>query len=373
MLPPSMRRGPRRGLNDHKVVHHRKPDRKSMAEQFEFLILNAPEGIRLQSRALLGVKLDADRAVIPSEAAWVIVAGPRKELLRDAHAQSRRALMEVSSPKEAARAHELGFDGVVAKVPISSPIPVWGAGAIGMHSAAAWYAGGAAGVVVDFEDASVMALARRFRTFPALVHGLRDSIRRHVELSKKHAHLEPLASVDPDTRVIEGLSDAGIEALLEAPSAEKPVRIAISGISDARFAAMAAVLAAPLAEKGARIGILASPDIASEGARLLGELVLPFESPRVEEPPPPAPFDVAIVGMGCLLPKAPNARAFWANILNKVDAITEVPKERFNVDLYYDPDRKSRDKIYSRWGGFLDAVPFDPMRYGIPPNSLPSI
>ena len=77
--------------------------------------------------------------------------------------------------------------------------------------------------------------------------------------------------------------------------------------------------------------------------------------------------------MGCLLPKAPNVRAFWANILNKVDAIGEIPKERFNIDLYYDPDRKAKDKIHSRWGGFLDPVPFDPMRYGIPPNALPSI
>ena len=140
---------------------------------------------------------------------------------------------------------------------------------------------------------------------------------------------------------------------------------------------MAAVLAAPLAEKGVRIGILAAADIAAEivdaGARLVTELDVPFAGPRVETAPPLKPFDVAIVGMGCLLPKAPNVRAFWANILNKVDAIGDIPKERFNVDLYYDPDRKAKDKMHSRWGGFLDPVPFDPMRYGIPPNALPSI
>ena len=140
---------------------------------------------------------------------------------------------------------------------------------------------------------------------------------------------------------------------------------------------MAAVLAAPLAKKlaetGARIGILAGADIAAEGARLVVEMDVPFAGPRVETAPPLKPFDVAIVGMGCLLPKAPNVRAFWANILNKVDAIGDIPKERFNIDLYYDPDRKAKDKIHSRWGGFLDPVPFDPMRYGIPPAALPSI
>ena len=37
------------------------------------------------------------------------------------------------------------------------------------------------------------------------------------------------------------------------------------------------------------------------------------------------------------------------------------------------PTARARDKIYSRWGGFLEDVPFDPMRYGIPPNALASI
>ena len=85
------------------------------------------------------------------------------------------------------------------------------------------------------------------------------------------------------------------------------------------------------------------------------------------------PSDIAIVGMACLLPKAPNLQTYWENILNKVDAITEIPKERWDWELYYDVNRLARDKIYSRWGGFLDEVHFDPLQYGIPPNSLRSI
>jgi acyl transferase domain-containing protein/NAD(P)H-dependent flavin oxidoreductase YrpB (nitropropane dioxygenase family)/NADP-dependent 3-hydroxy acid dehydrogenase YdfG/acyl carrier protein len=85
------------------------------------------------------------------------------------------------------------------------------------------------------------------------------------------------------------------------------------------------------------------------------------------------PSDVAIIGIGCLLPKAPDTRAFWDNVLGKVNAITEIPEHRWDVTRYFDPDRKARDKVYSRWGGFLDEVPFDPMRYGMPPNSLKSI
>ncbi|HXI39197.1 MAG TPA: beta-ketoacyl synthase N-terminal-like domain-containing protein, partial [Bryobacteraceae bacterium] len=91
------------------------------------------------------------------------------------------------------------------------------------------------------------------------------------------------------------------------------------------------------------------------------------------EPVRSAPCDVAIVGMSCMLPKAPDLQSFWRNVVNKVHAITDIPVERFNVDLYFDADRRARDKIYSRWGGFLEDAPFDPMRYGIPPNALASI
>jgi acyl transferase domain-containing protein/NAD(P)H-dependent flavin oxidoreductase YrpB (nitropropane dioxygenase family)/NAD(P)-dependent dehydrogenase (short-subunit alcohol dehydrogenase family) len=88
---------------------------------------------------------------------------------------------------------------------------------------------------------------------------------------------------------------------------------------------------------------------------------------------PDRPCDVAIIGVATLLPRAPDARTFWENVLAKVDAITEIPQHRFDWRLYYDPDPAKRDKIYSKWGGFLDDVPFDPARYGIPPTAMLSI
>jgi len=87
----------------------------------------------------------------------------------------------------------------------------------------------------------------------------------------------------------------------------------------------------------------------------------------------PKPADIAIVGMASLFPKAPDLQTYWENILNKVYAITEVPKERWDADLYYDPNPAARDKIYSKWGGFLDDIEFDPTQYGMPPNTLRSI
>ncbi len=85
------------------------------------------------------------------------------------------------------------------------------------------------------------------------------------------------------------------------------------------------------------------------------------------------PSDVAIIGMASLVPGAENVRAFWSNTLKGVDSITEVPSERWDWRIYYDQDQRAPDKITSRWGGFVPEIPFDPLRYGMPPTSLPSI
>ncbi|CAM3294409.1 type I polyketide synthase [Kibdelosporangium persicum] len=87
-----------------------------------------------------------------------------------------------------------------------------------------------------------------------------------------------------------------------------------------------------------------------------------------EEPEPPAaePLDIAIVGMAAMLPGAGDVAEYWTNIVAGVDAITEVPADRWDTGLY-------QDATPSRWGGFLDPVPFDALAYGIPPASLTSI
>jgi acyl transferase domain-containing protein/NAD(P)H-dependent flavin oxidoreductase YrpB (nitropropane dioxygenase family)/NAD(P)-dependent dehydrogenase (short-subunit alcohol dehydrogenase family) len=93
-----------------------------------------------------------------------------------------------------------------------------------------------------------------------------------------------------------------------------------------------------------------------------------------ESAPPSVPAsEIAIVGISTLLPGANDPETFWTNILQKNNVIQEVPPERWDWRLFYDPDRKALDKSYSRWGGFLEDIPFDPLKFGIPPNSLRSI
>ncbi|HEX7660765.1 MAG TPA: beta-ketoacyl synthase N-terminal-like domain-containing protein, partial [Pseudonocardiaceae bacterium] len=94
---------------------------------------------------------------------------------------------------------------------------------------------------------------------------------------------------------------------------------------------------------------------------------------------PSRPLDIAIVGMACVYPGAPDLPRFWANILGKTDAISEVPADRWDADLYYSAEggkgagRASGEHSPSKWGGFLDQIPFDALRYGVPPATLTSI
>ncbi|NXY94654.1 nitronate monooxygenase, partial [Streptomyces sp. BR123] len=96
---------------------------------------------------------------------------------------------------------------------------------------------------------------------------------------------------------------------------------------------------------------------------------------RVEDRPrTPAPLDVAVVGMACMFPQAPDLAAFWAQVLDGRDAVTEVPPERWDPDVHCSPGPDgSGPASASGWGGFLPRIPFDPLRYGIPPASLGSI
>ncbi|WP_448203901.1 SDR family NAD(P)-dependent oxidoreductase [Azospirillum sp. sgz302134] len=114
-------------------------------------------------------------------------------------------------------------------------------------------------------------------------------------------------------------------------------------------------------------------DVSAGGTDLLADLA-EGEARRKQPPTPrPAPPPVAIVGIGCVLPRATDPETLWRNLLDKVDVIREIPRDRFDWRLYYDPDPAARDRIYARWGGFIDPIPFDPLHFGIPPKSLPSI
>ncbi len=103
------------------------------------------------------------------------------------------------------------------------------------------------------------------------------------------------------------------------------------------------------------------------------ERLAALTEPEPEPEPAPEPADIAIIGVGAILPGAADARTFWENIVGGVDAVTEVPATRWDWRRYFDAERAAPDRVYSRWGGFIDDVEFDPLRFGMPPSTLRSI
>ena len=75
---------------------------------------------------------------------------------------------------------------------------------------------------------------------------------------------------------------------------------------------------------------------------------------------------IAIVGAGAILPDAPNVAAFWDNIKNGRYSITDVPSDRWDPALYFDPDHAAPDKAYSKIGGWVREYPWEPMKWKLP-------
>ncbi|MEW6083605.1 MAG: amino acid adenylation domain-containing protein [Chloroflexota bacterium] len=77
---------------------------------------------------------------------------------------------------------------------------------------------------------------------------------------------------------------------------------------------------------------------------------------------------IAIIGLSCRFPQAPSPQAFWDLLRNGVDAVTEVPPDRWDVDAFHSTE-PGAGKVTTRFGAFLDDVDlFDPAFFGISPR-----
>ena len=84
---------------------------------------------------------------------------------------------------------------------------------------------------------------------------------------------------------------------------------------------------------------------------------------------------IAIIGIGCRFPgKANSPEGFWKLMLNGVDAVTEIPADRWDIHTYYHPNPIQPGKIYTREGAFLEHVDqFDAGFFRISPREASRI
>ena len=75
---------------------------------------------------------------------------------------------------------------------------------------------------------------------------------------------------------------------------------------------------------------------------------------------------VAVVGVGAILPDAPDAATFWANVRGGRYSITDVDPERWDPAFYYDANPKAPDKTYSKIGGWVRDWTWDPLAWKLP-------
>ncbi|MFD9474775.1 polyketide synthase, partial [Streptomyces goshikiensis] len=90
-------------------------------------------------------------------------------------------------------------------------------------------------------------------------------------------------------------------------------------------------------------------------------------APDATGPAAPAPERdaIAVIGMACRLPGAPDVGTFWRNLRAGHLAIGEVPPERWDASRFYRPTAGA-GRTVGKWGGFVEGIEeFDDGHFGL--------
>ena len=82
--------------------------------------------------------------------------------------------------------------------------------------------------------------------------------------------------------------------------------------------------------------------------------------------------EIAVVGMACRFPNAPDVPGLWRLVRDGGVAFRDIPEERWNHATFYEPnDLRAVDKTYVTKGAFLDDVKqFAALHYGLAPRRV---
>ncbi|MBN2340143.1 MAG: acyltransferase domain-containing protein, partial [Deltaproteobacteria bacterium] len=84
-------------------------------------------------------------------------------------------------------------------------------------------------------------------------------------------------------------------------------------------------------------------------------------------------YDIAVVGMGCVVPNANNVKEYWENILSGDPYFKDMPESLWRLKNFYSKDRSDPEKSYTMVGAFIDNFEFPALKYKMPPANLRGI
>ncbi|GAB4197021.1 MAG: hypothetical protein Tsb002_30800 [Wenzhouxiangellaceae bacterium] len=164
----------------------------------------------------------------------------------------------------------------------------------------------------------------------------------------RHLHREP-AQIAHDLPFAEfGLKPAHLDQIIRQMELDFGFGLPVTVFTD-----FADIRALALHIAGYRVH--GSNEEPAAGGRLLAsELEVTIQRQEREKASDDEP--IAIVGMACRFPQAGGPQQFWDNLCEGVEALIEVPEDRWDIDSVYDPNPLAVAKMNTRRGGFLDNI-----------------
>ncbi|MFH1438666.1 MAG: beta-ketoacyl synthase N-terminal-like domain-containing protein, partial [Pseudomonadota bacterium] len=84
-------------------------------------------------------------------------------------------------------------------------------------------------------------------------------------------------------------------------------------------------------------------------------------------------YDIAIIGMGCIFPKANSVSQYWKNILEGDEYVKEMPTDLWHLRDYYSAEPNVPEKTYTLVGSFIEDFEFPFLDYRLPPKAMKGV
>ncbi|MFJ5779718.1 SDR family NAD(P)-dependent oxidoreductase [Streptomyces sp. NPDC093094] len=176
---------------------------------------------------------------------------------------------------------------------------------------------------------------------------------------------QDMTSAEDVTAFLRTSVAALLEVTPESVDTGRPLRDL--GLDSMRIVSLVAALSQHLGRPVPGWVVWQYPTIAAVAAHLTGAATTPATPSarvRADDGEP-----IAVVGLGCRLPGGVDTpEQLWQALTDGLDAVREVPADRWNVHEWLDPDPRAPGRMNTRWGGFLDDISrFDAELFRISP------